>query len=110
MNNSEYYQEIAEKVHERRKKSEYSPEEMEIYREGMKKAYKDIIAMFISAHTSGKKKKQFVGIFEKEGYSPEELCRFCKLEVDYFSDGLAKALRRCAQQEKTLSIFSQLQI
>jgi hypothetical protein len=110
MNNSEYFTKIGEKVHERRKKSEYSREEMRIFREGKKQAYKDVIAMFIAAHTSAKKKKEFVGIFEKEGFTPEELCHFCELEVKYFSDGLKKALRRCAQQEKTLALFSQLQI
>ena len=110
MNTSDYYVKIGEKVRERRKKSEYSAEEMEIYREGMKKAYKDVLSMFITAHTSPKKKTQFIGIFEKEGFSPEELCNFCQLEVDYFADKLSKALKRCLSQEKTLNALSQLTI
>jgi len=110
MNTQEYYQAIGERVHERRKKSEYTAEEMEIFREGKKQAYKDVIAMFIAAHSSAKKKKQFVGIFEKKEFGPEELCHFCELEVRYFSDGLKNALKRCLQQEKTLALFSQLQI
>jgi hypothetical protein len=110
MNNSEYFQAIGKKVHEKRTKGEYSREEMRIFREGKKQAYKDVIAMFIAAHTSAKKKKEFVGIFEKGSFTPEELCHFCELEVKYFSDALSKALKRCLQQEKTLALFSQLQI
>jgi hypothetical protein len=110
MKTADYYVEIGEKVRERRKKSEYSTEEMEIYREGMKKAYKDVIAMFVTAHTSAQKKTQFIGIFEKEGFSPEELCNFCQLEVNYFADTLSKALKRCLSQEKTLKALSQLTI
>jgi len=110
MNTSEYFTKIGKEVHERRKKSEYSHEEMRIFREGKKQAYKDVISMFVAAHTSAKKKKEFVGIFEKETFSPEELCHFCELEVDYFSDALRKALKRCLSQQKTLDAFSQLTI
>ena len=110
MNKSEYFTKIAETAYERRKKSEYNAQEMEIYREGMKTAYKNVLSMFIGAHTSAKKKKEFSGIFEKETFSPEELCDFCELEVNYFSDKLKKALRRCVQQQDMISQLSQLQI
>ena len=110
MNEQEYFHAIGEKVQERRKKSEYSVEEMRIYREGKKQAYKDVLAMFIASHTSPKKRGEFIGVFDKETFSPEELCGFCQLEVTYFADKLAKALRRCQQQEKTLELFTQLQI
>ena len=110
MNEQEYFQAIGEMVHKKRKKSEYTVEEMRIYREGKAQAYKDVLSMFIARHTSPQKKGEFIGVFEKERFSAEELCHFCELEVEYFADNLRKALLRCRQQEKTLAVFSQLQI
>jgi len=110
MNTQEYFRNISENVHKRRKKSEYSGQEMEIYREGMKQAYKNVLSMFIAVHTSKKRKQEFVGIFEKEGFTPEELCNFCQLEINYFADKLGKALKRCLSQERTLTALSQLTI
>lgn len=101
MKNNEYFENIAEKVHKKRTKGEYSKEELRIFEEGKCEALRSVLMGFHPENAD---------IWEKHLYTSRELHDFIRLEYKNLVDRLKKARRIYLQQQKIVMDLTQLQI
>lgn len=99
--NEDYFKEIAEKVSERRKKSEYTKKELEIYYEGKSDAFIEILN---NIHPKGS------DIYDKYKFTHLELRDFCEMNIADFQSRLHKARQLFKSQSKLLRNLTQLSI
>lgn len=101
MEKNEYFQEISEKVAEKREKSVYSEKEKKAYYEGKKEAYSEMLThMHPDKHS----------IYSKEKFSPDEMKHFCYLNIDDLLRRLKLARKTYLSQIKLLKELTQLTI
>ena len=101
MEKDEYFGKIAEKVHNKRTKGEYSKEELRIFEEGKCEALRSVLIDFHPENAD---------IWQKHIYSARELQDFVLLEYKDLVNRLKKARRIYLQQQKMLMDLTQLQI
>ena len=97
----EYLKEITEKVSERRKKSEYTKKELEIYYEGKSDAFIEIL---------NKMYPEASDIYDKCKFTHLELRDFCEINVEDSQRRLHKARQLFKSQSKLLRNLTQLSI
>lgn len=103
MKKDEYFQNIADLASERRKKSEYSKEEMGIYLEGKKDAYKEILR-------STYPNKKIQDIWDEEKFSVQELQKYVEINIKDLQERLKKARKVYVSQTKLLRNLTQMSI
>lgn len=133
MNNHEYFKEISKTVHERRMKGELFAHEMEIFREGKKEAFREVLQLMGRKYTFASLTKKCehmlnflrlqkhggklatdetdISIWEKDIiWIPEELFGFIELNIQDYRMRLKKAREIHKLQAEMLAMASQLSI
>jgi len=101
MDKNEYFGNIAEKVHAKRIKGEYSKNEMEIYEEGKKSALLSLLIYLNNANTD---------MFQRHTYENYELQNFIELEIESLRSRLRKAREIYLVNQRIIKQMSQLSI
>ena len=132
-NSTEYFKKISETVHERRMKGELSHNEMEIFREGKKEAFREVLQLMGTKYTFASLTKKCENMLkflrlQKHGgklatdesdisiwendiiWVPEELFGFIELNIQDYRMRLKKAREIHKLQGEMLAMASQLSI
>lgn len=101
MKKDDYFKEIAEKVHERRTKGEYSKLEFEAYHSGKEEAFKEVLNLLNPKGSD---------IYYTHRYTKDELWKFVELNISDMKSRLKKARKIYLGQLQIIENLSQLQI
>ena len=92
----EYFRDLAQEIHDRRvKKADYTPEELTIYHEAKKDAFREVLMLF---NQSSSEKRTYI----ESMWGEHELKNMIEIHIKSLNDKLALARRIFLSQQREL--------